>query len=130
MLFLFNDRVFEIGQPNETINSDGFPLSPSAFASLTQQDILLLVRGEMFADPLLVHDAPERAIQIATIIATKTNANAILAGPPIGGAKAAAQIAVMLAEVSLITLSNLNIRQTGGTLTTAGVEEAVWAALR
>ncbi len=130
MLFLFNDKLFDIEQPSEVINSDAFPLSPFAFEQLTQHEMLFLVREEIFADPLLVHDVPARAIQLATIVAAKTNANAMLAGPPEGGANTVAQIAVLLAEVSLITLSSLNFSQRAGTLTTAAVEQAVWASLR
>jgi hypothetical protein len=130
MLFLFNDRVFEIGQPLEIIRSVAFPLSQAAFDKLSEQEMLALVREEIFADPLLVHDVPARAMQMATIVAAKTNANAMLAGPRAGGARTAAEIAVMLAEVSLMTLSSLHIRQVGGTLTTEDVETAVWSALR
>jgi hypothetical protein len=130
MLFLFNDRVFEIGRPNETIQSDTFPLSPEDFSALRKRDVLNLVREELFADPLLVHNAPARASQLATIIAAKTNANAILAGPPAGGAQSPAHIAALLAEVSILTLASLQIQQQNGTLTTSGVEEAVWSSLR
>jgi hypothetical protein len=130
MLFLFNDRVFEIDQPIEVIRSDTFPLSQAAFSSLSEQDVLSLVREEIFADPLLVHDVPARAMQIATIVAAKTNANAMLAGPRAGGARTASEIAVMLAEVSLMTLSNLHIRQVDDTLTAEDVETAVWSAMR
>ncbi len=130
MLFLFNDRVFEIGQPNVTIHSQDFPLSPEVFDALRKRDVLNLVREELFADPLLVHNAPVRASQLATIIAAKTNANAMLAGPPAGGAPNPAHIAVLLAEVSILTLASLQIQQQNGTLTTSGVEEAVWSSLR
>ncbi|PHS29114.1 MAG: hypothetical protein COA85_01960 [Robiginitomaculum sp.] len=130
MLFLFNDRVFEIGRPNEIIQSDTFPLSSKNFESLRKRDVLNLVREELFADQLLVHNAPVRASQLATIIAAKTNANAILAGPPAGGAPNPAHIAVLLAEVSMLAMSSLHMQQKNGTLTTSGVEEAVWSSLR
>jgi len=130
MLFLFNDRLFEIGQPNETVRDDYFPLSPGAFARLKQTQMLDLVREEIFANPLLVHGIPLRASQLATIVAAKTNANAMLAGPPAGGARAPQQIAVLLAEVSLVTLSSLYQRQQDGALGPEDVETAVWTALR
>ncbi len=130
MLFLFNDRIFEIGQPSETIDSGEFPLSPTAFSGLTNQQMLGLVREEVFANPLLVHQMPVIAKQLAIIVAAKTNANAMLAGAPAVGAKTAGQIAVLLAEVSLLTMSSLHRQQIAESLTTAGVEEAVWAELR
>ena len=130
MIFLFNDRLFEIGQPHEIVRQDTFPLSPDAFDRLSEASMLNLVREEIFADPLLVHDAPSRASQLAIIVAAKTNANAMLAGPPAAGARSPMQIAVLLAEVSLLTLSSLYRRQENGALTPQDVETAVWAALR
>ncbi len=130
MLFLFNDRLFEIGQPLEIVSSEDFPLPLNAFERLSQAQTLDLVREELFADPLLVHDVPVRASQLATIIAAKTNANAMLAGPPASGARSPRQIAVLLAEVSLLTLSSLYQRQKNGELRPQDVENAVWSALR
>ncbi len=130
MLFLFNDKIFEIGQPEEVIRSDGFPLSEADFSRLGNQEMLSLVRMEIFANPLLVHTLPERSKQLATIIAAKTNANAILAGPPADGAKTAAQIGIMLAEVSLLTMSFLHTQQIIDALTPQEVEQSVWAELR
>ena len=130
MLFLFNDRVFEIGQPMEVISSLAFPLSHAEFNALPQNEVLTLVREEVFANPLLVHHNPVRAAQLATLIAAKNQANAVLAGPPKNGAEGPAQIGVLLAEVSLMSISALYAQQQAGTLTTSGVEKAVWAALR
>ena len=130
MLFLFNDRVFELGRPSEVIQSLAFPLSQAEFNALPHNEVLQLVREDIFANPLLVHHNPIRAAQLATIIAAKSQANAMLAGPPQGGAQEPAQIGVLLAEVSLMAISALHAQQQAGTLTTSGVEEAVWAALR
>ncbi|PHS27954.1 MAG: hypothetical protein COA84_02865 [Robiginitomaculum sp.] len=130
MLFLFNDRVFDIGRPSEVIHSLAFPLSQAKFDALPHNEVLNLVREEIFANPLLVHHNPVRAAQLATIMAAKSEANAVLAGPPQSGAQSSAQIGVLLAEVSLMTISALHSQQQAGTLTTSGVEEAVWAALR
>jgi len=130
MLFLFNDRVFELGRPSEVIHSLAFPLSQIEFNALPHNEVLQLVREEIFANPLLVHHNPVRAAQLATITAAKSNANAMLAGPPQSGAQAPAQIGVLLAEVSLLAISALHAQQQAGTLTTMGVEQAVWAALR
>jgi hypothetical protein len=130
MLFLFNDRVFELGHPSEIIQSLAFPLSRAEFNALPQNEVLQLVREEVFANPLLVHHNPVRAAQLATLIAAKSEANAMLAGPPQNGAQSSAQIGVLLAEVSLMTISALHAQQQAGTLSTSGVEEAVWASLR
>lgn len=130
MLFLFNNRIFEIGLPLDTITGEGFPMSPAAFDALSHADILHLVREEVFADPNIAHNTPAITSHLAILIAAKTHANAILAGPAASGAQTPADIAVKLAEVSLLTMVQLHDQQTAGGLTSAAVEKAVWSSLR
>ncbi len=130
MIFLFNDKLFEIGLPLEAVHAEGFPISPGAFSRLSKMETLNLLRSEIFTDPFLTRNAPVKASHLATIVAAKTNANALLVGASADGAKTAADIAVRLAEVSLLTLAQLYARQQSGQLTTREVEQTIWSVLR
>ncbi len=130
MLFLFNDRIFDLQRPEEVINSDEFPMSYAQFLKTSRGMILHLVREEIFATPLLVHEIPERARQLSLLVAAKTGVNAMLAGPTAAGARRADEIAIQLAEVSLMTISNLFQLQDGGVLSPQIVEKSVWAEMR
>ncbi len=129
MLFLLNDVILDIEQPNEIIRSDEFPISVAEFAQMSLADITGLAFEEVFKDLNLPRTQPEKAGHLATLLAAKTGANAALIGPPADGARQPSEMAVRFAEISLMTLSYLYQLQTGGTLQTSHVQESVWQAL-
>ncbi|PHR60932.1 MAG: hypothetical protein COA47_06955 [Robiginitomaculum sp.] len=129
MIFLLNDVLLDIKQPNEIIRSDGFPISTAEFAKMSLADITGLAFEEFYKDLNLARTQPEKAGHLAVLLAAKTRANAALIGPPTQGARQPSEMAVRFADVSLLTLSHLYQLQLGGTLQTSQVQEAVWQAL-
>lgn len=129
MLFLFNDVIFELGQPEEAMAAEGFPISKKDFARTSLAQTLNLAREAVFQDLQLPRTQPDKAKVLAVMLAVKTPANAILVGPPAIGAQSPAQIGLRLAEVSLVTLSHLNQLQEGGTLRPHDVQRDVWQEL-
>lgn len=129
MLFLFNDVIFEIGQPLERIATDDFPVSLAAVEKMHSAEIVLLAKETIFADLQLAHSSPKKAEYLAVLLAAKLDTNAVLIGPPANGASTAAEIGIRLAEVSLVTMSNLWQLQIGNTLSSEHVYQSVWSSL-
>ncbi|MBL4616588.1 MAG: hypothetical protein JKY46_02750 [Robiginitomaculum sp.] len=129
MLFLFNDVILEIGQPIDKITADDFPVPVPVFEQMHLAEITFLAKEEIFADLQLPRTNPNKAIHLAVLLAAKSEANAVLIGPPANGASAAAEIGIRLAEVSLVAMSNLWQLQVGDTLTYEHVYNSVWSSL-
>jgi len=127
MLFLFNDVVFDLGDPEETaIAADG-PFSEIELRILPLPKVLNLVREAILADPQLVRNKPEKAKYLAALVAWKTvEANALLA-VPMAGEKQTTQVGVRLANLSLFLIAELADLQTADRLTAHAVNQNVWA---
>ncbi|MBL4595366.1 MAG: hypothetical protein JKX99_02180 [Robiginitomaculum sp.] len=130
MLFLFNDVIFEIGQPTEVIQSEAFPITSAAFVKMRLSEIVTLACEAVFADIQLPHNQPEVAKNLSVLLAAKIAANAVLIGVPAEGAKEPADLGLRMAEVSLLTIAHLFQLQQGGTLLPQHVQQAVWQSLQ
>ncbi|VAV91369.1 hypothetical protein MNBD_ALPHA06-1431 [hydrothermal vent metagenome] len=129
MLFLFNDVIFEIGQPADAIRSGELPVSAAEFSKLQTSEVTLLACEAVFADLQFPHTQPEKAAHMSVLLAAKTGANSILIGAPPQGAREPAEMGVRMAEVSMFTISHLYQLQLGGTLQSVHVHQAVWQNL-
>jgi hypothetical protein len=120
MLFLFNDRVLDIGAP-EAI-APPLRTSPQHALALAVQ----ASREAIFAAGDIAGMHGDLLRKLAAQIAISSDANAILlVCPP--RARAPAQVGVRLAEVSLTTIAFLHQRQAGrSALDPALVNQTVW----
>lgn len=126
MLFLFNDAVFDIGDPEETALAADQPLAPEALRKLTPGKAVKLLREAIFHSPALARANPDKAAFLAALIAWKSGeANTLLAVCP-PGADDPMQVQVRLASVSLITLHQLAELQSMGKLSSHAVNLTVW----
>lgn len=129
MLFLFNDTLLDIPQPVEMLRDGRFPIPEKEFGRMRMGEIALLAKEEVFKDLNLPHTQPDVARNLCILLAAKSGANAALVGPPLGGARKPEQMGLRLAEVSLVTMSNLYQMQESGNLTPNHVNQAVWLTL-
>lgn len=126
MLFLFNDVVFDVGEPRETALSAGAPVGPVELVRLSVAQTVKLVRETVFDEPDIARGRPDRARFLAALIAWKTGeANAALAVRPTA-ARSPLDVQVRLASVNLVTLAQLRELQAAERLTPAAVNNAVW----
>lgn len=130
MMFLFNDTLLDIPQASDLLREGKFPIPEADFARMSLGSIAMLAREEVYKDLDLPKNQPEVAKHLAILLAAKSGANAVLVGPPLGGARKPEQMGLRLAEVSLVTISNLYQMQEGGSLTPAHVNRAVWLTLQ
>jgi len=127
MLFLFNDVVFDLGDPEECALSADGPLSELELRVLSLGKVLNLVREAILDDPKLPRNRPEKAKYLAALVAWKTvEANALLV-VPMTGAKHASQVGVRLANLSLFLIAELADMQAAERLTAHAVNQNVWA---
>ena len=85
MLFLFNDVVFDLGDPRDTALQAGLPhgFSETKLLSMRIGRVIKLVREAMYDEHYLPRTNPEIAGFLAAMIAWKTDeANALLAVAP------------------------------------------------
>lgn len=127
MLFLFNDVVFNIGPPQQRLAASKCPVPTGAIASLTNGEMLSLLREAAFTDPNFARSQTEKAMALAAMTFLKTGANAVLAlRPP--ACPSAANVPVRLADVSLRVLGDLFALDQMGKLTPQAIDGAVWRA--
>jgi len=126
MLFLFNDRVLTItGNADLAINA-GIP--KAAVARYTLNDSILAVQTAIMEIPNLAAESPQKAAALAWLIASRSNANAILfIAPP--KCKRPQEVGFRLATVSLTTLGSLKGQQDAGRLTSAIINTSVWQSV-
>ncbi|MGF1462088.1 MAG: hypothetical protein ACFB2Z_02780 [Maricaulaceae bacterium] len=125
MLFLFNDRLLDLGLPKERLRRDGSPLShlearlmaPQMFHTFVAQTLIDV--GD-FAEPDM-----EKLLDVCSVITIRSDANAILAAKAPKATKPN-QVAVRYADVSLLVLSNIKQLQQTGRLTPQAVDDMVW----
>lgn len=123
MLFLFNDRILTLtGNADVAINA-GIPAS--AVAHFKLNDCILAVQTAIMDMPNLVAEAPQKAAALAWLIASRSDANAILfIAPP--KCKRPQEVGFRLATVALTTLGGLKAQQDSGRLTSGIINTSVW----
>lgn len=129
MLFLFNDAVFDIGDPRETALKVGVAHGYAEQTLLTMRvgKAVKLVREAVFDEPQIARTNPEVAGFLAALIAWKTDeANALLA---VAGRhiQLASQVQLRLASVSLVTVQQLRELQDAGKLSSHVANISVWS---
>jgi len=126
VLFLFNDVVFKLGDPERAARSAGSPLSEQALSALTLGKAVKLIREAVYTDPMLARNAPEKARFLAALIGWKSDeANALLAVCPTN-ARGPEDVQVRLASVGLVVLTQLKGLQEMDMLSARSANDAVW----
>ncbi|MGJ3230293.1 MAG: hypothetical protein ACFE0P_00675 [Oceanicaulis sp.] len=129
MLFLFNDAVFDLGDPRDTALETGMAHGYAQDTLLTMRvgKAVKLVREAVFDEPQIARTNPEVAGFLAALIAWKTDeANAMLAVAP-RRIQTAAQVQLRLASVSLVTIQQLRELQGAGKLSSHVANLSVWS---
>ncbi|PWE17015.1 hypothetical protein DDZ18_09935 [Marinicauda salina] len=127
MLFLFNDVVFDVGDPRETAMRCGAPFSAGQLMSVNVAQAAKMVREAVFADPAIAQSHDEKPRFLAALIAWKTKqANAMLAVRPTAS-KSALDVNIRLAAASTPVMQRLLALQENGRLTLRAAEDAIWA---
>lgn len=127
MLFLFNDVVFDLGDPQELALSGDLPFDAQALKRLRIGQVARLVRETMYDEPWLQRTRPEKARLIGALVAWKTGeANAILAVSP-KSARSPMDVQLRFADVSLVTMQQLRELQDSDRLSTHTANLAVWS---
>lgn len=126
MLFLFNDRVLMITGNADVVINAGIPAA--AVARYTLNDSILAVQTAIMELPNLAVEAPQKAAALAWLIASRSDANAILfIAPP--KCKRPQEVGFRLATVSLTTLGSLKAQQDAGRLTSGIINTSVWQSV-
>jgi hypothetical protein len=129
MLFLFNDAVFDIGDPRETALEAGTANGYADTTLLTMRvgKAVKLLREAVFEEPHIARTNPEVAAFLGAMIAWKTDeANALLAVAP-RHIQLAGQVQVRLASISLVTVQQLRELQDAGKLSSHVANLSVWS---
>ncbi|WP_429911486.1 hypothetical protein [Glycocaulis sp.] len=126
MLFLFNDVVFSLGDPERAALSAGSPLGEYALKTMSLGKAVRLVREAIHEDPLLARNAPEKARFLAALIGWKSeDANALLAVRP-SATRGPEDVQVRVASVGLVVLTQLKSLQDLDMLSARAANDAVW----
>jgi hypothetical protein len=125
VLFLFNDRVLTIAGGPELVTGAGMPAH--VVTSFKLNDCIIAAQTAIMARPNLAHDDPAKATALAWLIASRSQANAVMfVAPP--KCKSHQQVGFRLAAVALTTLGNLKALQEQGKLSAPIVNASVWQA--
>lgn len=123
MLFLFNDRVLTLTGNADVVINAGIPAA--AVARYNLNDSILAVQTAIMEMPNLASEAPHKAAALAWLIASRSDANAVLfIAPP--KCKRPQEVGFRLATVSLTTLGSLKAQQDAGRLTSGIINTSVW----
>ena len=126
MLFLFNDVVFDLGDPLEHLEQADFPLPRPQLDALSAGALCQLVREAVFAAPDLPHSRPTQASHLCALIAIKApSANALLAVPQ-ADAKGPEHVGLRFASAPIFTLTGLLALQNKGRLGPSEANFEVW----
>lgn len=131
MFFLFNDVVFDIGDPRSHALETGIEhgYEENFIKAMRTGQVLKLVRQAIIEDRDLARNRPGVAAFLSALLAWKTNdANALLALPAVN-ATTQAQVVTRLASLSLVAMAQLSNQQTLGKLNFRVVNSAVWAQI-
>lgn len=124
MYFLLNDAV---------LNLQGDDLTPQVlgrrFGSIGFDYVQTLGQELFSEEPLLQHNAPERAVKLAALINSKQpSINAALFIAPAVGCKPG-HVGVRFASLDLATMATLQKAQSLGTLDAVVADREVWRRL-
>lgn len=126
VLFLFNDVVFSLGDPERAALSAGSPIGERELRAMTLGKAVKLVREAIHEDPLLARNAPEKARFLAALVGWKSDeANALLAIRP-NVARGPEDVQVRVASVGLVVLTQLKGLQDVDLLSARAANDAVW----
>lgn len=126
VLFLFNDVVFKLGDPERAAIETGAPLSPAALRALSLGRCIKLVREAIWLDPDIARNAPHKARFLAALIGWKSDeANAMLCVRPLN-ARGPEHVQVRVASTGLVVLTQLKGLQDSGLLSARAANDAVW----
>lgn len=126
MLFLFNDVVFSLGDPERAALTVVSPVPEHELRAMTLGKAVRLVREAIYEDPLLARNAPEKARFLAALIGWKSDeANALLAVRP-NTARGPEDVQVRVASVGLMVLTQLKGLQEMDMLSARAANDAVW----
>ena len=127
MLFLFNDVVFDIDDPQTSAQNARQDLDAADMRAMSQGKAIRLLREAIFEDQHIARTAPDKAFFLACLIAWKTEeANALLAVKPeaIDDPK---KVQLRFASVSLVTMVQLRELQAMGRLSSHAANMTVWS---
>lgn len=126
VLFLFNDVVFNLGDPERVAIETGAPLTAAELRALSPGRCIKLVREAIWMDPDIARNSPHKARFLAALIGWKgDDANAMLALRP-NGAKGAEHVQVRIASVGLEVMVQLKGLQDHGLMSARAANDAVW----
>lgn len=126
MLFLFNDVVFHLGDPERAAIETGAPLTAAELRALSLGRCVKLVREAIWADPGIARNAPHKARLLAALIGWKSDdANALLAVRP-HRAASPDHVQVRVASVGLVVMTQLKGLQDHGMMSANVANDAVW----
>jgi hypothetical protein len=124
MLFLLNNRVFEVGDVSETLKASGFPMAMQG--RVKPAEVIQAGLEAFLANPDFPNSNPSQAAGYCALLMTIADANAALfIAPP--GAKAPQQVGWRLADIPITTIARLFSLQTSNSLTPAVINREVWA---
>jgi hypothetical protein len=127
MLFLFNDVVFDLGDPRTTALGARADIAPEDLHRLSVGKSVKLVREMIFENQHVARTDPDKALFLAALIGWKTeDANALLAVCP-EGARTPMDVQIRLASVSLVAIHQLRELQSMGRLSSHAVNMTVWS---
>jgi hypothetical protein len=125
VLFLFNDRILTILGGPELVTSAGMPAH--VVTGFKLPDAVLAAQTAIMSNPAFASAEPEKAMALAWLIASRSQANAAMFVAP-ARCKQPQQVGFRLATVSLTTLGALKALQDQGRLNPATVNASVWQA--
>ena len=121
MLFLFNNAVFDLGDPAETYKS-----MPDKFHGANLKKALQVTQGVILENPDIVQTHPDKAKALAALVACRAGeANAMMAFVP-PDVTVSQKVIVRLASVSLVVLQSLYQLHKEGKLTKKHANAMVW----
>ncbi|MGY6531720.1 hypothetical protein [Glycocaulis sp.] len=126
VLFLFNDVVFNLGDPERAAIETGAPLTAADLRALSPGRCIKLVREAIWMDPDIARNSPHKARFLAALIGWKGDeANAMLALRP-NGAKGPEHVQVRIASVGLAVMIQLKGLQDHNMMSARAANDAVW----
>tara|TARA_R110000744_G_scaffold273278_4_gene386379 strand:+ start:33826 stop:34239 length:414 start_codon:yes stop_codon:yes gene_type:complete len=126
MLFLFNEKVFDLGDLVSVLKDGTIPLPAAQFETLTTGHLTSLLREALFVDPLMATNKPDRTKHLAALIAYRAPAANALLGVRPDGADSPDDVGLRFANVPMVILTYLWKRQNEGVLEPAVINEEVW----
>lgn len=125
MLFLLNDQVLDLGDPQTCLDGSIGALSRVRPERLTPARAALLGQAIYFGCPPGTRPTTGARLALASLLALRTDANAAVFVRP-DGARTEADVQYRLALVDLPVLAHLFVLQVGGVLDPRLVNESVW----